>query len=168
MQKMNENLKASFNKIKEEFDVHLDTINGNTNEINANFENIVKVEQKIDKLSERMDEMQMMLTSLVGEKTEKDMPRFKNINLNTREQEVFLVLYTSEEEMTLLQIAKKLGLTEELVSKYVNTIIIKGVPLIKIYLKNNLYIKIDGSFKDIQAKENVINIAERIYQIIED
>ena len=49
--------KVSFSKIKEELDVHLDSINENTNEINANFEHILKVEQKVDKLSEKFEEI---------------------------------------------------------------------------------------------------------------
>ena len=84
-------LKASFSKIKEELDMHLDSINANTEELNANFEHIAKVDQKIDKLNERIDELHLILSSIAGGNTNNyDKSMFENIKLSSREQEVFL------------------------------------------------------------------------------
>ena len=46
---------AHFVKIKQEFLEHLDSINQNTNEIQANYEYLKEFETKLEKLRERID-----------------------------------------------------------------------------------------------------------------
>ena len=167
LKQMDTSLKVSFSKIKNELDNHLDSINENTNEINANFEHIVRVEDKVDKLNERIDELHMMISSLVGEKPKEKVNQFENINLSTREQEVFLALYTSTLDLTYYDIARKLGLTPELVERYVMSMINKGVPIIRKLTEKNIFLMIDEVFKDKQARENVLKLNETISQIFE-
>ena len=164
---MDEALKVSFSKIKEELDVHLDSINENTNEINANFEHVARLEDKLDKLNERIDELHMMFSSLIGEKPKAKEVEFEKIKLSTREQEVFLTLYTSQNELTYYDISRKLGLTPDLVEKYVKMMLDKGVPIIKKLTENKLFLMIDDEFRNIQTKENILKINENISSLFE-
>ena len=153
-------LKQEFVKIRQEFDEHLQAINENTNEIAANYECIGEIEKKIDRLSERVDQVQMFLESA-------GMPAAKRNNfdvkrLNRREQDVFLVIYTLEEEkgsVTYADIAEKLGISEQLAGNYVTSIIEKGVPIIKRYFNSRPHLRLDPEFKTLQAKENILQLS---------
>jgi len=164
---MDESLRASFAKVKEELDVHLDSINENTNEINANFEHVARLEDKIDKLNERIDELSMIFSSLIGEKPKEESIKFENIKLTLREQEVFLALYTSQNELTYYDIARKLGLTPDLVERYVKIMLEKGIPIARKITENKVFLTVDDEFKSIQAKQNVLRISENISQVFE-
>lgn len=159
--RLNKTLRHEFTKIKHEFEEHLEAINENTNEIAANYEYICEIENKLDKLSERVDHIQMYLESQSGiyfaKKKEFDVKK-----LNRREQEVFLVIYTLEEEtgsITYEDIAKKLGISEQLAGNYVTSIIEKGVPIIKRYVNSKPFIRLDPEFKTLQAKENILQLS---------
>lgn len=149
----NKAIKEAFSKIKVELEDHLDTINENTKEIESNYNYISEVETKIEKLNEKMDEILMFLNNNQELKQ-------KKIKLTFREQEVFLVLYTAHDnlKLTFSSIAQRLGLTEELVKEYINSIIQKGIPLIKKYRNNITFISLDPKFKHIQAKNNLVDI----------
>lgn len=164
---MDASLRTSFSKIRTELDNHLDSINENTNEINSNFDHILRLEEKIDKLSERIDEIHMFFSSLTSE-NKVDETRFENVNLNLREQEVFIALYSSENDMNHFNIAKNLGLTVELVDKYLESMIQKGVPIIKKYDNNKIFFSIDPDFKNVQAKKNILHINEKVSESIDN
>lgn len=166
IKRMDSSLKESFSKIKTELENHLDSINENTHEINANFDHILKIEEKLDKLAERVDELHMIFSSLTGDAKKIDTAKYENINLTLREQEVFLVLYTAEKELNHFDIAKKLGLTVELVEKYLDSMSKKGVPIIKKYDNEKLLFFIDEEFRNIQAKRNLLDINEKISQTL--
>ena len=161
LRQLKKTLKAEFIKIKQEFEEHLQAINENTNEISANYEYISEIEKKLDKLSERVDMIQMYFESSSGvsvaRKEDFDIKR-----LNRREQEVFLVIYTLEEEkgsLTYSDISNKLGISEELAGSYVTSIIEKGVPIMKRYINSKPYIRLDPDFKTLQAKENILQLS---------
>jgi len=154
-------LRHELAKIREEFEEHLQAINENTNEISANYEYICEIESKLDKLSERVDHLQMYLESNSGisfvRKTDFDVKR-----LNRREQEVFLVIYTLEEEkgsLTYGDIAQKLSISEHLAGTYVTALIEKGIPIIKRYVNSKPYLKLDPDFKTLQTKENILQLS---------
>lgn len=154
-------LKGAFKKVKEEFDEHLDTINQNTNEIQANYEYVCELDSKIDKLTQRLDEMQMFLSrQKVVDDYKLAMPVKK---LTYREQEVFMVLYTSsKEDITYASIAKRLGFNEEMVKNYVSALGAKGVPIIKKLLGDKIFISLEEGFKNYQTKENILEIHENL------
>ena len=159
--RLNKTFRAEFTKIRDEFEEHLQSINENTNEISANYEYICEIGSKLDKLSERVDSIQMYLESnsgmVVSRKTDFDVKK-----LNRREQEVFLVIYTLEEEkgsLTYGDIAKKLDISEQLAGNYVTSIIEKGVPIIKRYINSKPYLRLDPDFKTLQAKENILQLS---------
>lgn len=158
---LNKRLRHEFTKIKHEFEEHLQAINENTNEISANYEYISEIENKLDKLSARIDEIQLYLESNLNIAFAK-----RNIfdvrRLNRREQEVFLVIYTLEDEkgsLTYEDIAEKLGISYELAGSYVTSMIEKGVPVIKRYINSKPHLRLDPEFKTLQAKENILQLS---------
>ena len=152
-------LKAEFLKIKHQIEEHLQSINENTNEISANYEYICEIDQKLDRLSARVDYIQMHLgdQGLDIKKNDFDVKR-----LNRREQEVFLVIYTLEEEkggVTYEDISLKLGISEHLAGNYVTSLIEKGVPILKRYPDSRPHLKLDPEFKTLQTKENILQLS---------
>ncbi|MCM2325842.1 MAG: HTH domain-containing protein [Candidatus Woesearchaeota archaeon] len=151
-------LKKAFQKIKEEMDDHLQAINENTNEISASYDYIQELERMISKLSERLDENEMKISRLTGKKTI-DAEKFKDIRLTPKEQEIFLLLY--EENGDLLdyrKIARRLGLTEEIVIKTVASLCAKGIPIEKKHFDNKIYLVLDAELRNLQAKEKVLKL----------
>lgn len=155
IKKLKDELKFAFGNIKKEFDEHLETINQNTNEIQALYDYVSEVEHKMDKISERLDELQMMINP------EMDYEKFK-IELTHREQEVFVLLYTKQEFVTSKEISRKLGFSDEMVNRYIYNLISKGIPINKQFLNEELYVSLDEKFKELQARRNVLKISETI------
>lgn len=152
--------KKALNDIKKQFEEHLQAINENTNEIQSNYEHLTEIETKINKLSERIDQIQLFLQSnsnFIIDRIE----NFEIKPLTRNEQYVFLVLYALEDEkgaVSYYDIVRKTGFTESLVREYIISIMEKGVPIIKRYINNKAYLKLDKEFKRLQAKENILMI----------
>src|SRR3989338_5981591 len=154
-------LKGEFTKVRNEFEEYVQAINENTNEISANYEYIAETENKLEKLGERVDHLQMFLESNCNVSFAKK-SKFDVKRLNRREQEVFLVIYTLEEEkesITYRDIAAKLGISEHLASNYVTSLIEKGVPVMKRYVNSKPYLSLDPEFKTLQTKENILQLS---------
>lgn len=155
-------LQETFSDIRGELEDHLTAINENTNEIQGNYEFLCGMDQKINKISERIDRIEMFLQQN-GMKVE-EKQEFKPIKLTKREQEIFLILYTLEElkgEVTYLDIARKLCLTEDIIASYISNMIQKGVPINKKYISNQAHLTLNPRFKALQAKENILQIEQR-------
>lgn len=153
-------MRHAFNKIKEELTDHLQTINENTAEINSNHNYVLHLENMINKLNERLDEVEHKISELSGKKimTADD---FKGIILKPKEQEIFLVLYSRTGDLIdYREISKSLGITEQSVRKYISRMINKGIPIIKKYFDNNVYLVLDSDFRNLQAKEDILNIKD--------
>ena len=56
------------------------------------------------------------------------------------------------------EISKSTGFTQEKSRKYVADMINKGIPIIKKYFENNIYLVLDSDFRNLQAKHNVLKI----------
>ena len=156
-------LNVTFSSIKDELNEHLDSINENTSEINANYESLCEMDSKIDKLTERLDQIQLFLQKNLGLEVE-EKPQFNVEKLTKREEEVFLVLYTldgSLEQITYNDIAKRCGLTPELVMSYIQSMVKKGVPIIKKHKNNATYLKLNPIFRNLQTKENILKINQK-------
>ena len=158
---MTKMLRLEFTGIKQEFEEHLQAINENTNEIAANYEYICEIESKLDKLNERVDQIQMYLETNSNISIAKR-NNFEVKRLNRMEQEVFLVIYTLEDEKGSLSygdIAKRLSISEQLAGNYVTSMIEKGVPIIKRYINSKPFLRLDPEFKTLQAKENILQLS---------
>ncbi|MEK6983117.1 MAG: hypothetical protein AABX33_00960 [Nanoarchaeota archaeon] len=159
--KFSRNFKAEILKIKHDLEEHLQAINENTNEIAANYEYICEIETKLDRISERVDQIQLCMESNSGSLIQKS-GNFEVRRLNRTEQQVFLVIYTLEEEkgsLTYGDIALRLGISEQLAGNYVTSLIEKGVPIIKRYLNSKPYLRLDPDFKTLQTKENILQLS---------
>jgi len=154
-------MKKAFAVIKAEFDDHLESINQNTNEIQANYEYITRLETKVDKLSERVEELTMCVDHKPGQM------KYEVSELTSREKEVFLALYASPKELTYKEISHRTGLPENLVICYISNLVTKGVHLNKKYNKNEVCLSIDPQFKEVQMKENMIGITESVSQAVQ-
>lgn len=156
-------LKEIIKQVREELDEHLCAINENTNEIQANYEYLAKLEAKIEKLSERIERIQLFLEEKLGLQRS-EVKEFTIEPLTNKEKEVFLTLYTLEETkglVTYTDIARKTGLPEEFVCSYITRMIEKGVPIVKRYVRDKPYLKLDSRFKELQAKKNILKIEQR-------
>ncbi len=145
--------------IREEFDDHLESINDNTNEIQANYEYIMRLDEKLNKFNEKLEQLESWMARIAGIpiKEEEEQP----ILLDEKEKSVFLIVYTASEPVTYSYIAKSLNENEFLVRGYVTNMLEKGVPIQKRYMDNQVFLALDKQFKERQAKENVIGISQR-------
>ncbi|NQU98971.1 hypothetical protein HQ533_05925 [Candidatus Woesearchaeota archaeon] len=155
------NLKGAFKSTKDEIDMHLDSINQNTNEIQTNYEYLANIEAKVDKLSDKVDEIQMQLNPHFYSQN------FSEIELSKREQEIFLGIYTEEDRVSVVKLSKKLGLTMELCEALIGRIVAKGIPVVRQLVNGDVFISLDYVFKDLQARKNVLNIELAVSQMIE-
>ena len=152
-------LKEALKSTKNELDGHLEAINENTSEIQASYECRNDLNNKIEKLTERLERIELFLQTnsnfIVEERT------FDVKPLTKTEQHVFLVIYALEDEKGLVSyadICRKTGLPNYVVSEYLARLVDKGIPIIKKYVNNIPYIKLNPDFKCLQAKENILMI----------
>lgn len=160
-------LKNSFEKIREELEEHLQAINENTAEIGQNHQYGCEIESKMDQLSERLDHMELFLKQM-GYGSAK--ATFNVQPLSSDEKRAFVALYAIEEDkghVTYADISSALLLDVQLVAGYVAALMEKGVPLVKRYVNNVAYLKIDNDFKQLQAKENILSIDKAQKQLIQ-
>ncbi len=152
---VSDGLKAGFDSVREELDNHLDSINANTSEIQTCFDYLAELEAKLNKLTERIDEMQLTINPQLSEIK-------MDVELSLREQEVFMSLYVAERPMTLVDIARRIGLTEDMINSAVFKLTMKGIPIIKNYVEDTLFLALETNFKDLQARKNIVNIDEKV------
>lgn len=119
---------------------------------------------KIEKLNERMDTIQMFMKKLLQNKELVEVQSDSDVQpLDLEEKKIFMVLYTSgESALSYKQIAEKVNMVENLVGQYITNLAEKGVPLIKVYRHGKAHILVDKSFRDLQAKENLLKIDQQI------
>jgi hypothetical protein len=152
-------LKEALISLRNELDEHLEAINGNTSEIQTSFGCMDDINGKLEKLKERVEYIEMFLQSNSNFITEEK--SFDVKPLSRTEQHVFLVIYALENEKGLISysdICRKTGFPIYVVSEYMARLVEKGIPLVKKYVNNMPYIKLNPEFKRLQAKENILMI----------
>ncbi|MFA5142481.1 MAG: hypothetical protein WC471_05945 [Candidatus Woesearchaeota archaeon] len=155
-------LKRAFDKIKEEFSQHLEGINENTNELQANFEYLTELDARIDKLSDRLEHVELFLRKLDDSfKAAEDADSYTIQPLAVNEKRIFTVIYSAEKAIGYAEIAQALSMSESLVRSYLTNIIAKGVPVIKRYIKGKPIISLDDEFRALQKKENIVNLSQK-------
>jgi hypothetical protein len=162
IRKINEELKSAFSQIREEFDEHLDAINENTNEIQANYEYLCEIDNKINKLNEKIEEIQLILSKLTGQKLDLKPEYYRIDPLGPEEQKMFLAIYSEDKPLSYMELAKRVGKPLTLVRSYVTNLIEKGIPINKSYVKGRPHVMIDAGFKSLQAKKNIVGINQQI------
>jgi len=152
-------LRPVLKHLKNELDEHLEAINGNTAELQESYGCMNEINDKLEKLTERFERIELFLQTnsnfIVEEKCYNIKP------LTSTEQQVFLVIYALENEKGLVsyaEIARKTSLPNYMVSEFMARLVEKGIPLIRKYVNNLPYIKLNPDFKRLQAKENILMI----------
>lgn len=151
--------KKALKDTKTELDEHLDAINQNTSEIQTSYECMNEINERLEKLAERVESMEMFLQKY-GSFTAVE-KSFEVKPLTKTEQHVFLVIYALEDEKGLVSyadICRRTGLPAYVVSEYIARLVEKGIPLLKKYVNNVSYIRLNPEFKRLQAKENILCI----------
>jgi len=148
-------MRAGFQLVREELDNHLETINQGTEEIQSAFEFLMELDKKVEKLTERLDRIEPLLQPVSNQ---------EQVILPHREQEVFLVLYMAHEKLSLKEMARKLGLTLEMVDNYVCNMIARKIPILRELDGETCWVSLDSSFKELQATQNIIKIGEEVAQ----
>lgn len=154
--RVDKQLRSAFDNIKKEFDEHLACINENTAEIQATNDQVMELNSKMEKLNERIAELFLMF--------EKQIKQQASL-LTTDEKAVFLIIYSSEKPITYSDISKKLEITEAAVQYAVGNLVAKGVPIMKKYINNRVFIILETQFKELQAKLDVLNLNQK--QLVE-
>ena len=152
-------LQKAVEDIRKELDEHLDAINMNGSEIQESYGCMNEISNKMDKLAERLERIEVFLQTnssfIIEEKSFSVQP------LTRSEQEIFMVVYALEDEKGMVScadVARKLGIAPYMVGDYLVRLVEKGVPLIKKYVNNAPYIKLNPEFKRLQALENILQI----------
>jgi len=144
-------MKEKFEVIRNALEEHLSAINENTSEIQAMFDYLQELEIKVDKLSHRLDNLQLNTGGEI------DKPVIQP--LDHIERKVFLVLYTEDMPLSSREIGMKSRVPLSAVSECISSITDKGIPLLRSLVNNQIYFRLSPSFKEIQAKENLINLS---------
>ncbi len=148
-------MNSIFDSFREELDDHRAAINENTNELQSNHEYIRSVEEKIDKLHARIEELFLIVEGKKAEQKLEIQP------LTKREQEVFQALYIVGESIPFVsykQLARKLNISEQLISGFITNLVEKGVPIMKKYDDGLAFVQLEPKFRQKQAKEVVIGL----------
>jgi hypothetical protein len=150
---MEKNIRTAFSKIKEEMEDHLQAINENSSETQSVYDCIAELEEKLDKLNERIDSLHLMFRSL--------RPDYE---LSKKEKKVYLVINSIGEKCALsyADVSRKLNMNELEVRSCVASMIEKGIPILISEIENKTFFNIDKKFKDIQQRENILNIEEDV------
>ena len=138
------------NKVRKILDEHLSAINDNTTEIQVLFDYLQDVEKKMDSLGRRLDALQLEELS------------FGKLNvspLGVTEKKIFLILYTEAHPLTFEEIACKSGVQIHAVRANISSLSEKGVPLQRSFTGGQFFFSLNKDFKDMQAKENVVNLS---------
>ena len=143
--------KKEFKEIRNVLEEHLSSINENTTEIQTLFDYLQEMEIKIDRFSQRLDNIQLS----VGNPLEK--PDIKP--LDQEEKKVFLLFYTENMPLSYSEISLKAKIPISMVPDYISSLIEKNVPLLRSMINNQVFFKLSPSFKEIQAKENLVNLS---------
>ncbi|MEM4396294.1 MAG: hypothetical protein QXR30_01390 [Candidatus Woesearchaeota archaeon] len=154
-QALKDSLRKSFSNLKAEMDEHLDAINQNVNEIQHLYEIISSLEIKMDKMIERIEFLENQ--SLEQSK-----------NFSDDEKKIFQTLYLLNEMQYFVPISsliKKLELDFFTIEALINSLIAKGITIEKHIKNGELCYSISKEIKEKQAKENILNIQNKIFDI---
>lgn len=157
--KLKHRFETTLKGIREEFDDHLESINDNTNEIQANYEYITKIDEKLRKISEKLDQMELWMFQTGGVVVKEDDDQ--HLDLNEKEKRAFLIIYTASQPVTYSLIAEALNENEFLIRGYVTNMLEKGIPIQKKYRGRQVYLSLDKEFKEKQAKHNIVGINQK-------
>jgi len=154
-------IKRALLSVKKELNHHLESINENTNEIQANYEYIAELDSRIEKLNGKVDEVQLFLKQTRNFHIDEQVPQYQVQPLSVHEKRVFVLLYTAPSMLCYNDIAHALNMSESLARSYVTNLIEKGIPVVKQYQRGKPLISLDAKFKRAQAEFNIVKIQQK-------
>ncbi len=161
IKKVTDELKKTISNLKHELDDHRESINENTGELQEKTDGLYEIDQKMNKLQQRIDDIQVSVEK-ISQNIKSEKTAIQPLNL--QEKQVFLVLYLSGEKLTFKQISEKLHLSTKLVKQHINVLITKGISVVIEYKLSTAYLSLDKAFKELQARENIIEIKSPLFQ----
>ncbi len=164
-QKKEQKLRQSFQRIKEELDDHRDSINDNTQEIQANFDFSVELEKRLSKLEEKFEQTTLLLSAM-AEKLNlglvQDYKFDKEIWLTRKEKEILssvIELCEKNRVTTVEEIAAAACYEPGIVKDYLMELSSKGIPILVREVNNTAYLEIDRRFLRAQREKNILGLA---------
>ncbi len=153
---LDNSLKEEINALKEELEDHLTAINENTNEIESNYELIAELSLKLEKIEERLEALELALNSQNIEKQEIE-------QLNHKEKKIFLTIYKEEQNyLSYADIAALHNISESTARYYIDSLIKKGIPIIKRVINGRMHFKLNPYFRQLQTKHNIVKIKPQL------
>lgn len=143
----------SLEHMREELDDHLQSINENTNEVQANFEYIKQIDSRMKLIEKKLSKLF----------TDDSLDNVSEIELTEKEKDVYMVLekLSGEKSVEYVEISASVKLSEALVRAYVMNMIEKGVPIRKKYSRGRVKIELDPLFKILQEERNPLHISQK-------
>ena len=153
-------LSSEMQDLRQELDDHLTAINENTDEIEMNFSYLINIEKKVKHLENKMDRIMDMLSKLMPEWEQKTAK--KQIDINDKEESEFSILYGSPKAVDCAQIGSRLRRSDTFVRYSINSLMAKGIPISKHIISGKTYFALDPEFKELQCKENILNLSKTL------
>jgi len=144
-------------ELRHELDEHLTAINENTNEIEVNFSYLMELDKRMKFLENKINLIEKMLLGdgNISQKT-------KKIKISKQEQEVFMVFYQTNKALDYKELTGNLRRSDTFVRYCIAGLIEKGVPITKHLINKRTYFILDPAFKELQAKNNILNIQKTL------
>lgn len=146
-------LPAMFEEVRKQIELQIEdhraAINENTSEIQALFDYLREIEGKIDVLGQRVENLLLS--------QQPAMP--KHVAVTRMERDIFMVLYMEEVPLSYAEIALKCNLPASCVPDGLTSLSEKGIPFARTFYGDKLFVKIDQRFKELQAKEKIVNLS---------
>jgi hypothetical protein len=152
MSDFKDNTNKEFSKIRLALEEHLSAINENSSEIQALFDYLQQLDNKIEKLSQRLDGVQME-----NSEPHDEFPSI--VPLNQTEKKVFLTLYTEQLPLSHQEISSRARVPLSIVTECLSSLAEKCVPILRTMANGQIFVKLSPSFKERQAKENLVNLS---------
>ncbi|MGM5483753.1 MAG: hypothetical protein ACQER9_02440 [Nanobdellota archaeon] len=143
VERIKEEMKCNFDNVKNELDEHLESINQNSIEVQSNYDYLEELNKKIDKLEEKMDNVCYMMKNFMHNKTE-----VNSEEISESEKEIFLVLYTSNQPLSIEEISLRSSLPVHVVEDTIESLMIKKYPINKKNFADKNFLYLAKNYKD--------------------
>lgn len=150
-------ISSEISEIKEVHQDHLETINENTQELEATSDQVHEIEAKLDKLNMRMDAMHMVLKQLVFEHR-------LSVQLTLNEQKLFSLLCARKNYLKMDYVVARLRLPELAVKELVTALMDKGIPVVRKEHGGGSFLHMDPTFSQLQQQQGIIKISPAVHQ----
>lgn len=144
-----------FAQIKEELDDYREAINQNTDELGVCYDYVQQLDRKLDRLAERIDELALHIAPQLAARKQ-HVPK-----LSEKEKWVFMGLYVLVEEknwVSYKDLGRRLGVRDTQAAGMISHLMRKNVPIKRKFVDGRSFISLDQSFREVQAKKNVLKV----------